>query len=1246
MLKLKRVDIQGFKSFYDRTEMRFHGSGIAAIVGPNGCGKSNLSDAISWVLGEQSAKSLRGSRMEDVIFAGTRERKPLGMAQVTLTMVDPDVPKPEALQPHLVGAKSGEANGHSNGHANGHASAHRAHGRPGEITITRRLYRSGESEYLIDGKQARLRDIQDLFIGTGLGPESYAIIEQGRIGQILSNKPADRRAIIEEAAGVGKYKTRKRLAEAKLESAKQNLSRVFDILEEVGRQVNSLKRQASKAKRYEELRAEMLGHLRRAVSGRFRLLEREAAKLALDLNQAPTSFQTLSGEVRSREQEHARTQESCYQVEASLTAARARVAELNVETERTRGRLESQAAQIAALDGRMAAGEAETQEVDERHAAEATELAAHAASVAALEQECMLARTRLDTKAQERDTSQATLRDREHALEQGRQNVLRLLSEASSLRNQLAQADEFLAAMERDAVRARKEEEGSSADLTRLEQSKAELSTRLSLRQLELETLTSRRARVEEALKERGQQTAEARQKLNTQRDLLSKQKARKESLEGILSHRAYTTESVKRLFTGIEIGQSRDFHPMGLLADFVEVTRPDWEKASEEFLHEELEYVVVRGWGEAEQGVELMRAESEGRATFLVHPEPDAVAPAAPDLSNEPAVTGTLRDVLRLTNGFASAPQGLLPRLARCFLVSGRSEASRLAAAHPDCHFLLADGASYHGHTVTAGRKNTGGPLALKRELRELMVQVDLRERETGDLTAQVESLERATALLAEEMEQVRALQQAHEKDALALDHEQRKLAEEYARAGSHLSAARLELERLARQDEQARAQRERNQLLVAEKERARFEQEKEVETARGEFDVLQAHAHAIGEEYSALRAALAGMDERVRSEKTAAARLEAQVQHLAQRRAQLAQDLARMGVERARLLTDNIELDQKAQELSDHTAEAAASVDLLTAQESGGRTALAALDEALKAMRMEMHAAQERRSHIEVELVRKQSELKFLDETSRKELNAAATEIAAEQERTVEAADGASAEIDVDEAEQRYQEVHARIEALGPVNPQALEEYQEAQQRYEFLNTQRQDLLDSIRDTEKAIHELDIESRRRFQDAFEAINANFTEMFRTLFGGGQGEMRLTDELNLAESGIDIMASPPGKRLQHIALLSGGEKSLTAMALLMAIFRYTPSPFCILDEVDAPLDEPNIQRLTRLLKEMSHDTQFVVITHAKRTMEAAQVLYGVTMQEPGVSTLVSVKFDAVVVAPPPPVPQTAMAAV
>jgi chromosome segregation protein len=1193
LLKLKRVDIQGFKSFYDRTEMRFHGSGIAAIVGPNGCGKSNLSDAISWVLGEQSAKSLRGARMEDVIFAGTRDRKPLGMAQVTLSMTNPEAPADD-------------------------------------ITITRRLYRSGESEYLIGGRHARLRDIQDLFSGTGLGPESYAIIEQGRIGQILSNKPADRRAIIEEAAGIGKYKSRKRLAEAKLESARQNLSRVFDILEEVGRQANSLKRQASKARRYEELRGEMITHLRRAVSGRFQVLEREAAKLVLDLNQAHVTFQSLSKEVQEKEQAHTKTQESCYRVEAELTAARGRVAELNLESERTRGRLELQAKQIAAIDDRLTKGETETQELEARHERESADLAIAAQAVAAIEQETEAMRARMDEKTRERDALQVDLRERERGLETSRVQVLKLLGESSTLRNQLAQLDEYLAAIERDAARSRKEEEGALADQAHLEQIKNDLSTKLAAQQLQLESLADRRRAADEELKSRQARAVETKHKLEQTRTALSKEKARKDSLEEILSHRAYTTESVKRLFLDVEHGQIEGFKPSGVLADFVEVADAAWEKACEEFLHEELEYVVVHGWSEAERGVELMRAASDGRATFLVHPEASAASPLAPDLSMHPGVLGRLRDMLRLTNGFAQAPQGLLPRLARCFLVSDRGAAQSLATANPDCYFLLQDGVSYHGHAVSGGHKTTGGPLALKRELRELSGQVESRQRESDELTGELEALERGIAVLAEDLEQLRQMQQAQEKDALALDHEQRKLAEEFARAGSRLSVARLELERLTREDERSRAQRELSQAQVAEKEQARFDQEKLLEAARGEFERLQTHAHGIGEEHAALRAGLAGLDERSRSEKASASRLENQVRQLVERRENLARELERMGIERARLLGDNIELDQRAAELAQQTGEATTTVESLAAQETEGRATLAGLDDALKTLRVGAQAAQEKRSEIELELVKKQAELKYLDETSRKELNLPASEVAAELAAAGES-EGVE-ETSVEESEQRYQDVRARIEALGPVNTQALEEYQEAQQRYDFLNTQRQDLIDSIRDTEKAIQELDVESRRRFKEAFDGINEHFRKMFQVLFAGGQGEMRLTDENNLSESGIDIVASPPGKRLQNVLLLSGGEKSLTAMALLMAIFRYTPSPFCILDEVDAPLDEPNIQRLTRLIKDMSTETQFIVITHAKRTMESAQALYGVTMQEPGVSKLVSVKFD------PPPV--------
>jgi chromosome segregation protein len=1204
LLKLKRVEIQGFKSFFDKTEMRFNGSGITAIVGPNGCGKSNLSDAISWVLGEQSAKSLRGSRMEDVIFAGTRDRKPLGMAAVTMTLADP-----------ARYTETPVANG--NGHLNGHA--HHAESKP-DITITRRLFRSGDSEYLINGRVARLRDIQDLFMGTGLGPESYAIIEQGRIGQILSNKPQDRRAVIEEAAGITRFKTRKRLAEAKLEGAKQNLARVFDILEEVTRQVNSLKRQAAKAKRYEELRSEMVEQLRKALTARFRMLEREAAKTALDLNLATSAFQNVATQVGEQEREYAGMQEQCYRVEAELTEARNQLAELRLDQERTRGKLDYQARQIAAIEQRMAQGETESSELATRHAQSQQELEAHLAALTELDREAEAARERLTAKTAERERVQQGLQERTRALESGRQQVLRLLGEASALKNQLAQIEEYLSSVDRDTARSQREEETSGADLERLARLRGDLSDKMNARQLELESVADQRRGVEGDLSDRKSKAAEARRQVDQLRNDTSRLRARKDSLEEVLSHRSYTTETVKRFFKAIEKGEAGGLQPQGVLADFIEVD-PTFEKPTEEFLHEELEYVVVNNWQQAELSIDLLRADLDGRATFLVHPEPAETPVREDHLLAQPGVTGKLSDHLRFTNGLRQAPGDLLPRVARCYLTEDRAVAQRLAVEHPSAWFLLPDGVSYHGHAVSGGRKKSSGPLALKRELREISVQLNARQAALAETSAALEAAERAIGQLTEELERLRTLQQGHEREALALDHESRKLGEETLRAQSRLSVARLELERLRQETGRARAQREKNIQVIDDKEAARSVEEQVLEQARADLEELQSEGAKLGEEHAALRAELAGLEERRRSERTAQARFENQIREIGARREALASELERLAGERSRLASDNIELDQRASELSGRIGGLDEVVARMAGEEAQFRSSLALLDETLKQLRAESQAAQEKRSQIELELVKRQAELKYLDETSRKELNSPAEELAVGEETVLD-------EAGLEQAEGRYREVRARIEALGPVNPDALHEYEEAQQRHDFLNAQRQDLLDSIRDTEKAIGDIDVETRKRFGEAFEAINTNFREMFRTLFGGGVGEMRLTDEDNVAESGIDIVASPPGKKLQNVLLLSGGEKSLTAMALLMAIFQYQPSPFCILDEVDAPLDEPNIERLTRLLKDMADQTQFIVITHAKRTMEAAQSLYGVTMQEPGVSKLVSVRFN------------------
>jgi len=600
LLKLKKVELQGFKSFCDRTELRFRGDGIAAVVGPNGCGKSNLSDAISWVLGEQSAKSLRGARMEDVIFAGTRERKAVGMASVTMTLLDPTarhavtLPEPSQAPPEINPVEITMLPHPENGHASASLGT-QARVTPGEITITRRLFRSGESEYLINGRTARLRDIQDLFMGSGLGPESYAIIEQGRIGQILSSRPYDRRAVIEEAAGITKFKSRKRLAESKLESAKQNLARVFDILEEVTRQANSLKRQAARTKRYGELKTDMDARLRSVLGARSQQLETEVARAAAELEAAANELREAAAGADTSENAREALQLACYDLEARLTEGRKTLADLNLEVARTRGKLEAQVKEAGAIETRMTRNEGESQELEQRVAQVDAERATLRETLQELEQQITQSRNQMLAKNNERESLQNRVREQERAIETGRVVVLRLLGEASNLKNQLAQIDEFLAGIDRETVRSKREEEAASAEVERLATAREKLSRDLGQQQMELESITGERKRTEIDLGVHRQKATELRGLIDGLRGDASRLRARKESLENVLAHHSYTTETVKRLLGAFE-RNGNGLKAAGVLADFVEVD-PQFERAAEEFLHYELEYVVMKDW-------------------------------------------------------------------------------------------------------------------------------------------------------------------------------------------------------------------------------------------------------------------------------------------------------------------------------------------------------------------------------------------------------------------------------------------------------------------------------------------------------------------------------------------------------------------------------------------------------------------------------------------------------------------------
>lgn len=1203
MLRLKQIDIYGFKSFCNRERLRFSGRGIAAVVGPNGCGKSNICDAINWVLGEQSAKSLRGSRMHDVIFNGTSSRKPSGMATVTLALQDPDGALAEwdggAGRPRPVEIPPSKT--------------------PGEILVTRKLFRTGESQYILNGKVVRLRDVQDLFLGTGLGPNHYAIIEQGRIGNLLGARPVDRRVFIEEAAGVTRFKARRKLAELKLVNAELNLERVHDILQEIQRQADSLKRQANRAERYERYREQLREAQRLLFASRFRYIESERVRLDAEALAAQERLREASAETERMETDFSRKREFEQRWETQLETEREELSALRIDQERMRERVEQQARAAAgnaaradqavqdlkAIRGRLQALEAGV----ERDRREAGSIAEAAGAL----------QGRLDAKEAEcaaQDQAAADLRADHEAC---RNRLLETLNAIAHRRAELGKLEETLAAHERqlEAVRAR----GAEASERRAQaaERERELTLRADALRLQRAEQAARCASLRDALGERRSQLEAASKEAVGERAEVSSLAARRDSLRELLAHRAYTTATVKDIFDAIENEPQAGFRPLGVLADFLEV-EGGHEKVVEQFLGEELEFVVVGGWDEADRGVQLVRKEFEGRAAFFVLSGPGAEpgpAKSAPERDAAQPLANHVRLTLDEEGPLASA----LPKLRDAYLVKDAAAAQRLAGFHPELWFLLPDGTWYRGNTVQVGRKTSSGPLVLKQQLRDLTPRLQDAERRLASLERDIANADEAVRREAAELDAAREDLQDLEKQAVALDHDLRECRQ---RAGDLEQAGRdadLESDRL--EAERARCANQREEALA---DRARLDEAyaaAEVRASQLSDQAVAAQALAAGlqEERTALRTQAAALGERQRASEASLRRAETQFAEHSERAAEAERQIERWRLEGQRFLQDNEELEERIakgaarqEELRLRVRETGRSL-----QESRAQTG--ALVEAIRDRRALVETERRECSSKEVELARVQADLDHLAADCKAEVGQPIAEIAsaAPDELTPE---------DLEEAEERHRSVQEKIARLGPVNVLAKEEYEQVSQRLQFLETQQQDLIDSIRNTREAIREIDSASRERFDAAFESINRNFREVFATLFGGGVGEMRLTDPENLEESGIDIVAQPPGKRLQNVALLSGGEKSLTVMALLMATFRHQPSPFCLLDEVDSQLDEANTVRFRRLLQEMAPETQFMVITHSKTTMEAAETLYGVTMSEAGVSKLVSVRME------------------
>jgi chromosome segregation protein len=1289
MFKLKRLEITGFKSFADHTEILFTGEGITAIVGPNGCGKSNVADAIAWVLGEQRVKHLRGGAMQDVIFQGSRNRAPSGMAEVVMHMVrdeviehEPDIEDIdstlEQIDEHLVDLQAvipaeteSIAEAESETLVTSESSSateiavpgselpedavaelvaaprgpHKRHWRrrnlalefaPGEsVSVTRRLYRSGESEYLLNDRPCRLRDIQDLFSGTGLAGGHYAIIEQGRIGQILSAKPMDRRTIIEEAAGITKFRVRQRAAETRLESARTNLSRISDIISEIDRQVNSLRRQAAKARRYQVFREELRELLRHVYVAEDRKLTTLLDETVAKLQEASERERSVAAELELQEEAARGATQEARQTEDDLSASRAAAAEAVLRRDRQARELVYQQEQVVALEKRKNEISAEIGALSERLVLVEAECRRLQEDDARLQTEAEASAASLKTAEESYAGKLATAAAAETEIETARAELLKHTAVAERLREIARQLEGTLERLGVQAEGLAREGERAAVQHFERQEEADVFGKEIDAARGHIAALNSERERAVDAVVQGHELVSDTEAEMTRIRDEHSRTKHRLESLKELDDRRAYYSGAVQLLFSAADA--PHDFHFIGTLADAFNV-EAKWERAVEGVFGSSLQSIVVPTPDDAARAAQWLREHSGGRASFLVaglHGGSDEINALACDVEERTALTFSfaeeavaedlkIADLLGAPRELLAVLNRTLPEKMNARLAASLDDAMTKSLRTGEVFVTLNGDWVASGQFVSAGDARAieegAGLLTFKRELREL------EAREAVLLTESLNAEElatRARANLVGLEDAVVSLNEAigrEEREAMARELTATGLQNEIERAERHMRIVADEAARV----EQERVEVERRRTTAIEEaeaaESARVAATSAVNVATGLLTEARRAAEIESEGLGTQRAAAAAATERRRSTAAELRRMEGEYSELAAR------------VERHRL--ELLELTGRIAELGQSIAELEQLSNTVAAEREQEEQEIASLSARLAEARrqadslaahlseLNKHAAEVRdeRAGIEVQRAEAQARLTFVRENCAAELNQSLEELAREQ--------SLAAEFDLETAQARVDELRTRIDGFGGVNMMALEELAENEERLLFLSTQRQDIVDSISSTEEALREIKRRSRERFRHAFEQINKNFSELFQELFGGGKGEMSLIEGDDVLEAGIDVIAQPPGKRLQNVLLLSGGEKAMAALALVLGIFHYRPSPFCLLDEVDAPLDEANVGRFTDKVAQMSVNTQFIVITHNKRTMEMARALYGVTMQEVGVSKLVSVRFE------------------
>jgi chromosome segregation protein len=1235
---LKTLEIHGFKSFADKTVFEF-AEGVTGIVGPNGCGKSNVVDAIRWVLGETSAKALRGGEMADVIFNGTEKRKPLGMAEVTLTMADCEGPLKVDFN---------------------------------EVAITRRVFRDGKSEYRINNTLCRLKDIHDMLMDTGIGRTAYSIMAQGQIDQILSSKPEERRAVFEEAAGITKFKREKKEALRKLEYTEANLLRVSDVLAEQERRMNSLKRQVAKARRYQALAADTrvldthLGH-------------KKFVELTAERDELTVSIRGL--EVRDTELEMMLPAK-----EEAVAEARAAARTFEGELADLRGRLNEHRNALNSAEGRMAFNEERKAELESRIRQNHEDIFSTREKLAQQEFDFIAANESLDQLSRLIAEKELQLAEQETRTRSTREERERIESALRETRGEANRTQTLIATLQAKIESALSQLEGTRERARQLTDEEQRLN-------LELEEFRAEQSRIAGEVETTGAQLGELEESFrsaersyqHTRGDLDAARTAAIESNK-ILAHRSARFEAVRQLVESGEgfekgtqnvlqgLGEPDQFKPgiHGALASFIEADN-SCARAIEAALGTHLHAVLVQDQAAAEAIIERLTEKQLGVAAIL----PESFVPHAKGTQMESLPEGATAwalDRIKSDKRISGVIESLLEKV---LIVPNLSTALRLRPNHPGVTFVTLAGVMLGGEGMLRGGASKEGStsvLELRNELRSLEAEVVSLTTADAAARTRVSELEANLERLREEVEVSRERLQ-RQKVELSTLQGQLSLAtrevENFETKAENVRWERGELENRERSAAEGREQmegelvssRERLEALETEARRLQSESESAVHREQQLSATLNELRTELAVERRAKQAAeeqQKPMEARLSELREVSIRRETEIESFNQRIEGAIAENARLSEEceshRAEVDDLQVEIESRAAGRAElleaiETAEtqlAAVRRDHAKIAEQKGREEIAAtkLDlrlENLTNMIQERYQVDlttfEPDAHALLASIASQKALQARsgrqvtvesDSSDQSDDDIPTMVVDGTSEDEIEIPGDMTGEPDWNFVEMIVTDIKRRLDAMGPVNLDAIEEFEELEERYNFLKNQHDDLVSSKAELLEVIERINVETQRLFAETFAQVRLNFQEMFKELFGEkGQADLTLLDESDPLESGIEVIAKPPGKKLQSITLLSGGERSMTAVALLFSIYMIKPSPFCVLDELDAPLDESNIGRFIKVLDRFIDRSQFIIVTHSKRTMSRADVMYGVTMEEFGVSKPVGMRLTS-----------------